>query len=312
MTDTPLVSVFMVTYNHERYIRQAIESALMQKTDFPFEIVIGEDCSTDNTRTIVLDYEQRYPGKIRVVRSDHNVGAVANATRTLAVCRGKYVAFLEGDDYWTDAGKLQKQVGFLETHPDFSICFHGSLEVDSNGNEIKKFDLNADQAEVTTIEDLSKGNYIYTASSIFRNNLVPDIPDWLRGLNAGDYPLHLRLAQLGKIKFFPDKMSAYRIHTGGMFTNKRALDLAKGNINLMLRLMRYFHTNVVVKRNLRAQLVKQIQIVLDILFMEGAFRDYFKYLSMYMRYSDRRAGTGGVLANCKNSALLVINKIRRP
>ncbi len=120
----PLVSVITITYNHGSFITRTIEGVLMQKTDFPFEFIIAEDCSTDNTREIIQSYADKYPKIIRIITSDSNVGAVENETRALLQSKGKFVAFCEGDDYWTDPLKLQKQVDFLENHQEYSVCFH--------------------------------------------------------------------------------------------------------------------------------------------------------------------------------------------
>ena len=114
---TPLVSVQMITYNHEPYIAQAIEGVLIQDTEFPIELIIGENCSSDRTHEIVMDYQQRHPDIIRVLTSDHNVGAHKNARRTERACRGKYVALCDGDDYWHHPQKLQKQIDLMENDP---------------------------------------------------------------------------------------------------------------------------------------------------------------------------------------------------
>src|SRR4030042_6002267 len=119
----PLVSVKMITYNHAPYIAQAIEGVLQQKTNFPFELVIGEDCSTDGTRAIVLEYQRKYSDIIRVITSDNNVGAYENIRRTSKACRGRYVAFCDGDDFWHDPSKLQKQTDYLETHPECGLVY---------------------------------------------------------------------------------------------------------------------------------------------------------------------------------------------
>lgn len=121
--EEPLVSVCMITYNHEPYIRKSIDCVLAQETKFPFELVIGEDCSTDGTREIVFDYQKKYPDIIRVVNSNKNVGAHNNNIRTRKACRGKYMAFCEGDDYWHHPRKLQKQVDYLESHPECGLVF---------------------------------------------------------------------------------------------------------------------------------------------------------------------------------------------
>lgn len=120
----PLVSVRTSTYNHGKYIKYCIEGVLMQKTTFPFEFIIGEDCSTDETREIVFEYAKKYPDIIRVITADYNVGSKANGRRCIRACRGKYMAICEGDDYWTDPLKLQKQVDFLEANPNYVFCCH--------------------------------------------------------------------------------------------------------------------------------------------------------------------------------------------
>jgi glycosyltransferase involved in cell wall biosynthesis len=119
----PLVSVKMITYNHAPFIAQAIEGVLQQKTNFPFELVIGEDCSTDGTQEIVLEYQKKYPDIIHVITSDKNVGMKKNSYRTTKACRGKYLAFCEGDDYWHHPHKLQKQTDYLESHPECGLVY---------------------------------------------------------------------------------------------------------------------------------------------------------------------------------------------
>lgn len=122
--DKPLVSIVTITYNHEPWISKAIESVLMQKVSFPIEYIIAEDCSTDGTRKICEQYAQKYPDIIKLLPSDKNYGAVKNEHRAFVAAKGKYIATCEGDDYWTDPLKLQKQVDFLEAHPEYSVTFH--------------------------------------------------------------------------------------------------------------------------------------------------------------------------------------------
>ena len=120
----PLVSIVCITYNHEPYLRQTLDSFLMQKTSFAYEIVLAEDCSTDGTRKICKEYAAKYPEKIHYIYRDHNVGYNENEYEAMCAAKGKYIAYCEGDDYWTIPDKLQKQVDFLETHPDYSVCWH--------------------------------------------------------------------------------------------------------------------------------------------------------------------------------------------
>lgn len=122
----PVVSVKMITYNHRPYVANAIEGVLRQQSSYPFELVIGEDCSTDGTRDIVLHYQKEYPTHVRVITSDSNVGMVRNGFRTEWACRGKYIAWCEGDDYWHHPLKLQKQVDYLESHPEVGLVHSGA------------------------------------------------------------------------------------------------------------------------------------------------------------------------------------------
>ncbi len=120
----PMVTVVTITYNHLPYIEKCIQGVLMQQTAFPIEFIIGEDFSTDGTREIVFENAKKYPNTIRVITADYNVGAEANSLRCLKAYRGKYIALCEGDDYWTDPFKLQKQVDFLEKNPEYVMCYH--------------------------------------------------------------------------------------------------------------------------------------------------------------------------------------------
>ena len=121
--EMPLVSVCMTTYNHEAYLAQAIESVLAQQTSFGVELVLGEDCSTDRTPEICRDYAEKYPDRIRLVTSPENVGWRRNYRRTFEACRGKYVAYLDGDDWWSDPLKLQKQADLMEADPECGMCY---------------------------------------------------------------------------------------------------------------------------------------------------------------------------------------------
>ena len=171
--------------------------------------------------------------------------------------RGKYIAFCEGDDYWTDPNKLQKQVDFLESHPDFAICFHNmqilyeneflqdrSLRLDPDDEEwchLKNRLSNINQKDVSTIEDLAlQGNYISTASCLFRNGLFREFPEWFYTLPVGDYPLHLLNAQHGKIKYLDEVMGVYRVHSGGSWEQKILLERWISWVKLLNVLLPHF------------------------------------------------------------------------
>jgi glycosyltransferase involved in cell wall biosynthesis len=227
----PLLSVFTVTYNHEQYIAQTIESVLAQKTSFPFEYIIGEDFSTDKTREIVKGYAEKYPDIIKVLLPPANLGMMQNCLNTFKECKGKYLALVDGDDYWTDPYKLQKQVDILEANPDISLCFH-NFKIQKNDN-IFDNTIAKVPAKISTQYDICKQNYIQTCSVVCRN-IVTNLPSWYdTTLNAGDYPLYMLLAEMGNFYYLDECMCIYRIHPGGIYTNSKKEFLLKGNIHLL-------------------------------------------------------------------------------
>lgn len=216
----PTVSVWMITYNHEAFIGQALDGILMQVTSFPFEVVIGEDKSTDRTRAIVQEYQQRHPDRIRLRLAKENLHSqgMKPLASVLSACRGRYVAMCEGDDYWTDPYKLQKQVDFLESHHDYAICFHRSCWLEQATGKIEYWKPWIRRHTYTyTLDDLVRGDFIPTASIMFRNGLVPEFPAWFYDVPVGDWPLLVLLAQHGDAGFIDQLMSVTRIHGGGMW-----------------------------------------------------------------------------------------------
>jgi len=213
-----MVSVLMLAYNHGPFIQQALEGILQQQCSFAYEIVAGDDCSTDDTRKTLLAYADKYPGKIKLLLHNPNIGAMNNQLAVMKACKGKYMAICEGDDYWTDTHKLQKQVDFLEQHPDFAITFHRvSIKHESTPNSFTVTKA-PDVEEEYTINDLASRNFIHTVSVLFRNNLFAELPVWYKESPVGDYPLHMLNAQYGKIKYFPEVMAIYREHSGGSWS----------------------------------------------------------------------------------------------
>jgi glycosyltransferase involved in cell wall biosynthesis len=220
VTDQPKVSVLMITYNHESFIAQAIDSVLMQETVFPIELVIGEDCSKDRTREIVLEYQRRFPETIRLLLPVENLGANRNLVQTYEACRGEYIALLEGDDYWTDPHKLQKQVEFLEGHPDYVICHHDAIVVNEHRDLLMESPLPVTFKRDYSEKELITGAWILTLTTCFRNILTDTPPELTRVYN-GDTFLFSLLGNHGKSKYLGDiiRPDAYRIHSGGVWSS---------------------------------------------------------------------------------------------
>jgi glycosyltransferase involved in cell wall biosynthesis len=211
----------MITYNHEQYITQAVASALAQQTTFDFEIVIGDDCSTDATRTILIGFQQRYPDRIRLLLRDSNIGMHHNLVQTLRACRGEYVALLEGDDYWTSPHKLQKQVAFLDSHLECAICFHSTIVWYEDGNREPWRHPAGRQKPILSIEDLIDRSTMQTCSVMFRNRLIAEFPPWFFTLKMADWSLHILNAQHGHIGYIDQVMGVYRVHPSGAWSSQK-------------------------------------------------------------------------------------------
>jgi len=212
----PTVSIVMITYGHEKYIKQAIEGVFMQVCNFEIELIIANDGSPDDTDKVILDLLSQHPKSFSVnyIKREKNWGMMPNFVDALRKAKGKYIALCEGDDFWTDSAKLQRQVDFLDVNPSFAICFHRVDVLYEKGIDPFLPDININTPEVTTIFDLLRGNYLHTASVMFRNN--NDYPSWLNNSYPGDWPLHVINSTYGKIKFMDQCMASYRVHYGGV------------------------------------------------------------------------------------------------
>jgi len=213
------VSVLVMTYNHANFIRQSLDSVLMQEVTFTYEILISEDCSTDGTREIVEEYYQQFPQKIHLLLSGQNIHSNAVVARGIKAAKGEYIALLDGDDYWTSPHKLQKQADFLENHPECSMCFHNARVFYEDSSKPHWNWTPAHQKEFSTLEEIWMGNFIATCSTMFRNGLFGDVPDWYEALfPITDWPLHILNAERGKIGYINEVMGAYRHHSGGLYS----------------------------------------------------------------------------------------------
>lgn len=238
------VSVCITTYNVEKYICQTLNSVLCQKTNFDFEIVIGEDKSTDGTAEILKKYQTDFPGKFRIMQNEKNLGMMPNFLKTLEACKGTYIAVMDGDDYWTDNYKLQKQFDFLEREPCYSLCWHDSFIVDSDnkllttyGERFKGRDYSMDFDLAQVIRWRVLGG---TSTIFFRNNLSP-FPSWAYRFYGTEVLLFILSREIGKLSFMSDVMSAYRRHAKSMEGSSDKIQKAERDINSEEILMEVFY-----------------------------------------------------------------------
>lgn len=222
----PFVSVMLITYNHGRYLREALDSVLIQDREFPIEINIIDDASTDDTQEIALEYSQRFPGVVNCYFNKINVGHVAtqlNTIRGFRTLRGRYFALLEGDDYWTDKHKLKKQIAFLEANPDFVACAHQTLKVFDDGSRPPEHFLpfKAFGRNVADMYDLiSMSGAFHLSSIVYRNVFRQSPPACLYDQYSCDMTINMLYGVFGKFYCLNDYMSAYRVHDGGVFSGR--------------------------------------------------------------------------------------------
>ncbi len=212
------VSVVILTYNQKNFIGKAIESALAQETNFDFEILVGDDCSTDGAQEVIQSYQNQYPDKVKAILHSKNLGqnGLFNTIETLKLAKGTYIAPMDGDDYWTSPHKLQIQVDFMEANPSFSACFHNALITYEDGTP--SHELNSpDQKTIISVEDLVGEDEIWfmaTSAVMFKNGLMY-YPEWFLQSTSGDIPRYVILAKQGPIGYVSGVMSVYRKNRGG-------------------------------------------------------------------------------------------------
>jgi glycosyltransferase involved in cell wall biosynthesis len=218
-----LVSICSITYNHEKYIHEALEGFLMQKTNFKFEIIIGEDCSTDKTKSIILAYQKKHPNLIKLITYKKNIGALQNQVNVFAAASGKYIAMCDGDDFWTDPLKIQKQVDFMQQCQDCVICCHYTRVIDENGNLISENEapipLNFDYADVLLgRKEETRICSLMMRNQDFLNNMSEQ--DWYNQTAGTDtfLKLYALASTQGKIYVLPEVMAVYRIHKDGIWS----------------------------------------------------------------------------------------------
>jgi glycosyltransferase involved in cell wall biosynthesis/RimJ/RimL family protein N-acetyltransferase len=212
----PKLSVFVMTYNHGKFIHETMQGILNQQCDFDYDVVVGDDFSTDDTRDILLSYARNNP-KVKLILHEKNRGPHVNQVAIFNNCKGEHIAICEGDDYWTQPLKLQQQVDFLDANPEFSLTFHKAAVYDENTKSFPDdSSFYKETKDVSDLADIVKGNYIRTPTVVMRNNI--DYPEWFQYSFPSDWALFILSAMKGKIKFFDQTMAVYRIHVGGTYS----------------------------------------------------------------------------------------------
>lgn len=270
ITTKPLVSVCVQTYQHQKYIKKCLNSILEQKTNFSFEILLGEDESSDGTREICLEFAKKYPEIIKLcLNNRHNNIKIRNRPsgrfnflHNFSLSNGKYIAMCEGDDYWTDPLKLQKQIDFLENHRECSFCFHKArLKDEARDSMIKEFPENLNHHQELNAKEYLKISSTATSSLVFRKLNIKALYELLH--SHGDFLLYCELLQKGKAGFIDESMSVYRKHEDGISYNYISPEYLLHRIEELKKEIRYFSDNEVkqeIKRIHKEHILRYISL----------------------------------------------------
>lgn len=295
----------MLAYNQEDYIAQAIEGVLMQKTTFPYQLVIGEDCSNDSTPEICQKYALAHPEKIKLILNKENFGVGANYVKTYSECTGQFVAVCDGDDYWTDPLKLQKQVDFLEANPDFDIIFTNNESQYPSGKrqsrDLRKI------PKTGSFRDLIFGNYMASVTVLFRKkDLSASLEKLIKDLPYGDWPTYLWVTKDGgKVYSLEDITAVYRKDFGTSAALRRTKSKL-GEVNLLIleylksltefesRTLEIEKAIIKLKTGLMASYIKENRILKSLgLLFNLSLRQSFIYTSRIYLYSIKRTLVNG-------------------
>lgn len=278
MNNKPKVSVCMITYNHEKHIEEAINGVLMQECDFEIELIISNDCSTDKTNQKIQNLLQNHPKSSLIKYHNHekNLGMMNNFIFTINQCSGQYIAICEGDDYWTDALKLKKQIEFMSVNPEISFTFHRAEILHKNKMTLSYIGNNfVDRKTIETKYFLRKAGARYcSASAVFRNNVFENLPQWLLECHVADFPIMFLALQKGKIGYLEDVMCVYRFAGEGSWSSVNIKP-----INRLKNIKKMVNLNIIINRETKREFEKYLKLnvleyLLNKLLIET--QDYFK------------------------------------
>jgi len=306
-----LVTVVCFAYNHEEYIRDALDNFAAQKTNFKFKVIVHDDASTDNTPKIIQEYAEKYPGLFfPILQKENQYKTNPGFIRTFIQpqLEGKYFAICEGDDYWCDPNKLQEQFDFMEQHPDYVACVHNTLKFDCRNNKAAPFYKNGKSRDIKLEDVVWKGGAAFHLSSLFGKKEYFLVPDEIKLVGSGDYSRAIYLTLSGKVRFLNKTMSVYRYFSNGSWTAKtfskpdpkRGILLDQNKIIMLEKCDQYsegkytglFHKAIKAKEA-------------DILFKQKKYRDIVAnkdYLRLFFKQYGA-ASTGLLLARALRSML---------
>ena len=246
LTAQPLVSVCLQTFNHRAFIKEAVDSILAQKTTFPFELIIGDDQSNDGTAEILREYQQRHDDKIKLIESTNNLGHITgngrlNLVRNIQQARGKYIAFLEGDDFWTSETKLQQQADVLESNPSLDSVTHDSDVLFDDTGERQQWRDPGELAEFELSDIVAVKCPFHTSSFFCRAKVLHDLPEFFLRIQSADMAMFMFAGIIGPVRRIPEVMSVYRKNEGGVtyHPNHMGFQFHINRIVLHQHMMRY-------------------------------------------------------------------------
>lgn len=252
------VSIIVLSYNHASYLRENLQSLTEQKTNFEYEILVGDDCSHDNSRLIIDQFYGEHPNKIKRIYPETNLGPNANYLNCLENARGQYIAFCEGDDYWIDEHKLQKQIDFLEQNPKYGGVSTNNRWFLENENVFN--DSVMEEGEIT-FESLGESNKINSQTMLFKKELIENL-DWIKDLKIGDWALNLYITSQQPYYRLPDITTVYRVHKGGVHSLLKEESKIRNRAAVLIAVLENIELTAerkdFIKQSIRTLLVKLI------------------------------------------------------